>query len=82
MIIFRISRESRFPRQASRIWKGDFVCDLEAFDFLRCERLQTRENSSPIHARVVRVRDAKATETDSVCVAVIGYSNIRKVWTP
>jgi hypothetical protein len=34
---FQISRESRFPPQASRIWKGGLVCDLEDFDFLHCE---------------------------------------------
>jgi hypothetical protein len=40
------------------------------------------KTSFPVQAGVVRVRVAKATETAGVCVAVIGDTNVTKVWTP
>jgi hypothetical protein len=70
---FTIFVESRFPRQASRIWKGGLVCDLEDFDFLHCEPSG--------HAGVDRVSVAKVTATAGVCVAVIGNTKATKVWT-
>jgi hypothetical protein len=75
-----ISRASRFPRQASRIWKGFLVCDLEGFGFPHCEIERTRENSFPVQAGGVRVSEAEATATADVCVAVIEITNAFKVW--
>jgi hypothetical protein len=54
-------------RQASRIWKGGLVCDLEDFDFLHCEKPRTREKRRTVNASVVRVRVAKVTPTAGVC---------------
>jgi hypothetical protein len=79
---FRISRESRFPRQASRIWKSSLVDDLEDFDFLHCEKGRNRENSLPAQAGVVRVRGAKVIPTVGVFVAVIANPNVTaNAWT-
>jgi hypothetical protein len=49
----------RFSRQASRIWKGRLLCDLEDFVFLQCEIARTRQNSASVQTGVVR-KNARA----------------------
>jgi hypothetical protein len=44
-------------------------------------KTSTRENSFPVQAGVVRVREATGTATAGVCVAVIGNTNVTKVRT-
>jgi hypothetical protein len=43
---------------------------------------RTRENSAPAQAGVVRVSVAKFTPTAGFCAAVIGNTNVTKLWTP
>jgi hypothetical protein len=44
--------------------------------------VRTREKRFPYQSGVVRVTVAKLSVTVSVCVAVIGHTNVEKVWTP
>jgi hypothetical protein len=61
--------------------KSCLVCDLEDFDFFNLEIPPTREKDNLIQSGVIRVSDAKASATVNICVAVIGNSNVIKVWT-
>jgi hypothetical protein len=60
-----------FPQQASRIWNGGLVRDLENFNFLHYEIQHTCENSFLVRAGVVLGIVAKETATAGVFVAVI-----------
>jgi hypothetical protein len=73
-----ISRESQFPPQASRIWKGGLVCDLEDFNFLGFEIQRTRENSFRFQIGVVRGREVKVIATTIATTASLGVAVIRK----
>jgi hypothetical protein len=86
-LVFRdfssIVSQSRFLRQASGIWKGGLVRDLEDFEFLHCELPRPREKSSPELTVAVRVRattvGSEIVNDAGVCVAVIKSTNVTTV---
>jgi hypothetical protein len=71
------------PQRSYGSPRGDLVRDFENFNLLHLEILRTREKRRPVQSGVVRVNDAKVlSATVSACVAVIGNTNVTKVWTP
>jgi hypothetical protein len=74
---------SDWEQPASTIWRtGGLVRDFEHFNFLHLEPRRTCERNRPIQSGVFGVTAAKGPSlTEGVCVAIIGNTNVPKVWT-
>jgi hypothetical protein len=66
------------------VWKCCLVDDFEDFNFFELEIHRTRENRLPVQSGIVNVNISgaiKISQIVGVCVAVIGNTNVTKVWT-